>query len=94
MAKDSRLWTCGRQFESARDYMNRQTAKRAATVEKWKAGYISNFEWMTKKELLEKRQMYRKVKRIAEGNKNELLVHHCDDMLKEINKNLKKRFRL
>jgi len=35
--------------------------------------------------------MYERMKKIAEGNSNELLVHHCEDMLREINKWLRKK---
>jgi len=54
------------------------------TVERERRAYSSSFEHMETKDLREKKQMYERMKNIAEGNSNELLVHHCEDMLKEI----------
>jgi len=67
-----------------------QMGKKAA-VERAAEAFSHGFELMTKPELLENRHTYERMKKIAEGNKNERLVHHCEDVLGEINKWLKER---
>ena len=74
----------------------REAKKRAplvkkGAIERETEAYSYNFKRIDTPELLEKRHMYERMKKIAEGKSNELLVHHCEDMLKEINKWLKER---
>ena len=60
-------------------------------IERETKAYSYSFKSITRPELLEKRRMYERMKKIAEGKSNELLVYHCEDMLREINKWLKER---
>jgi len=68
----------------------RRTVKKGA-IERATKAYSYSFKWIARPELLEKRHMYERMKKIAEGNSNELLVHHCEDMLRGINKWLRKK---
>ncbi len=79
-----------RKAEELRKAIERQRLKKDAAENTIKA-YSDNFRLLRKPELLEKKSMYQRMKRIAEGNKNEVLVHHCEDMLKGINELLKER---
>jgi len=73
-----------------REAKKRALVKKGA-IERENKAYSSSFKYMEPKGLREKRHMYERMKKIAEGNSNELLVHHCEDMLREINKWLKKK---
>ena len=74
-----------------REAKKRASLVKKGAIERGTKAYSYSFRWMAKPELLEKRHMYERMKKIAEGKSNELLVHHCEDMLKEINKWLKER---
>jgi hypothetical protein len=65
--------------------------KRKLAIERATEAYSYSFKLIAKPELLEKRHMYERMKKIAEGNSNKRLIHHCEDMLEEINEWLKKR---
>ena len=77
-----------RQMEKAK---KRAPLGKKGAIERATEAYSSSFEHMETKDLREKRHMYERMKKIAEGNSNELLVHHCEYMLEEINEWLKKR---
>ncbi len=69
----------------------REQREGRGAIETATEAYSSSFRSIPRPMLLEKKSTYQRMKKIAEGNKNELLVHHCEDMLEEINKWLKKR---
>ena len=79
--------------EKKADYLLkiREGRRKKGAIERETNAYSYGFRAMAEPELLEKRHMYEGMKKIAEGNSNELLVHHCEDMLMEINKWLKKK---
>ena len=69
----------------------REKRGKKGAIERETKAYSYGFKWMARPELLEKRHMYERMKRIALSNGKKELVALCNSRLKKINEEIKLR---